>query len=156
MRNILFFVDFGCSCGLFCAYLSLMMPSTSKIIGIEICELRTIHFRRFMKIVECLPFKHSKLELLYGDGLKYGGNDLVIKQAHVIFVNDIKVPASVVAKLIYGGILEPGTKVITLNFEPSKRDPHLVKSISVPKAVAVEFWHSSAIVPFVSVKIFQM
>ena len=72
------FVGFGCSCGLFCAYLSLMMPSNSKIIGIEICELRTIHFRRFMKIVECLPFKHSKLELLYGDGLKYGGNDLVI------------------------------------------------------------------------------
>ena len=61
-----------------------------------------------------------------------------------------------VAKLIYGGILEPGTKVITLNFEPCKRDPHLVKSISVSRAVAVGFRHSSAIVPFVSVKIFQL
>ena len=38
------FVGFGCSCGLFCTYLSLMMQSNSKIIGMEICELRTIHY----------------------------------------------------------------------------------------------------------------
>ena len=77
---------------------------------------------------------------------------LSIKQTHAVFLNDPIVTPTVVAKLIYGGWLEMGRKIMTLSFGLQ----FSLKKISVPKEVAVGGCHSSTTIPFASVRIFEV